>query len=253
MSELQTPPEMQDRSPLFTDPDKQQDTIKTVTECIHSLQVFYALMTESAPQKADAYTHLKLFENYLHDLSILTGYDSMLKAEFDRRYAEIRAANNRISDLESQIGSQTTPDAIASGMRHFENVFRAWYEGIGFRYGDIKFTNSGLTVNIDQELQNDNAKPRIADKTIYEAVWPYTVLITNDPAWDVDKDRFHSNLLDTDKNRTNILQLYTHTFPNASVHKFESYKESKHFYLRHAVHVPWADIDSLYKLIKAET
>lgn len=66
--------------------------------------------------------------------------------------------------------------------------------------------------------------------------------------WDIFEDQFHDELLDTDKNRKNLENLYEKYLPGFRIWKFESHRNDYgHFVLRHTVYVPFEAIEDLEK------
>lgn len=249
MKKLDTSPNMRDKSPLFQNQTDKQAATKIIEQINQSMGLFKAFINLE-PTKSDAFIHLSLLENYLAKLSKLTGYDGMIAKEQEQKYAEIRAANLKIHELESLLGSQVSANAVAAGMQHWENVFRAWYEASGFHYADIKMNPYVIRADFSDELTNEPKTRRLATKEILEKITGHVHFITDDSSWDIEHDRFHSNLLDTNKNKQNIIQLFTRTFPNSTIHEFKAHKDSEKYYLSFDAVIPWDDLDKYWSSIK---
>lgn len=244
MPQLPVQPSIMDKTVLFSDPEKIAKATHAVDEMLASLSFFKTLLN-GGPQVSEIYTHLSLLEHGLKDLSDCTGYNGILAKEMENRHAELRAANLKINQLAQELGRGVTPSAVSAAIRRYESLFRAWYESHGFKYASVTINQWGLYAEMTDELANTVKKTvNLADKETYAAAIsrPDNRLISRDPEFDIDPDRYHSNLSDTQRNRSALLALYQTELPNARIEKFMSYIDCNKYHLRHEVFVPYADI-----------
>ena len=239
---LPVSPEMTDRTPAFDTIEKKTAALKTVDEAITSLAFFKKLLSDHEPRRSDIFTHLGLLEHTLVELSEVTGYDGMTARENERRYAELRAANARIRELETKIGDQVSADAVSTGIDRYSRIFGAWWAARGFKYADMTPNQWGIRAKVDDELVNGEPHRTFADEKLLKLVVAATTRFTA-PEFDVDPGQFHSNLLDTDRNRAAIIAAYAESLPGARVNGFTSVVEDGKFYLRHDVTVPYEDLE----------
>lgn len=252
MPELTTPPSMHDKTILFNDYESKTKALTVIQKIKQSANFFEELIRQFEPRKSDAFVHLGLLESYLTELSKLTGYDGMVIQENKRRYAELKAANDRIRELEKQIGNQVSTEAVSTGIRRWENIFCAWYEAHGFRYADVEMGPYVIRAEFSEELVNAPRARHLSDEELFNELVNCVPFITDNPDWDIEHGQFHSNLLDTKANKLNLIQLFKDAFPNANIHEFKARKDGEQYYLRFSVAIPWSDLGAWYKKLPAE-
>lgn len=155
-----------------------------------------------------------------------------------------REATGRVRELESRLAADVTVDAAMAKLVQCENWFRIWSRLSGWRWIRTEWTPRGLLFSTSDEVKyapirtkticSDDSLPVEAAK---DAV-PYAFL-----GLDLVRDTFHGTVLDTQKNRDAIKNLFTNTFEGAVVSKFESYAEENYMVLRAEGLVPWASIE----------
>ena len=80
--------------------------------------------------------------------------------------------------------------------------------------------------------------------SLFESFAQRTLFIPDSKEWDVIKDSFHHELSDTDRNRTNLKNLFSETFPESCIHQFHSRRNDfESFSLAAKVFVPFEDIE----------
>ena len=250
MAELTVPQSMYDKSLLFTNQEDKEAASKLIDQIGQSMGFFKMCIDQFEPRKSDAFTHLGLMESYLAELSKLTDYDGMVAKEYEKRYAEIKAANTRIHELEAMLGSQVSGAAVSAGIRHWENVFRAWYEAAGFHYAEVTMGPYVIRANFDDELENEPGQRHLATQELLDKVKGHVHFITSDEDWDIEHDQFHSNLLDTHANKLNLIQLFTDSFPKANITEFRARKDGGKYYLHFSVVILWEDLDAWWSSIQ---
>lgn len=245
MSELTFPvsPNMTDRTPAFADAAARDAAVRATNDALSQLSFFRELLVKHEPRRSDVFTHVGLLEHCLVELSRVTGYDGMTLQENERRHAELRAANNEIFELRRQVGQQVTATAISNGMAHYERVFATWWAAHGFRFADTSFTTTGIRATVGHELVNTTPRSSFADKRLLRIAAASTAMI-DEPEFDVLPDQFHSELLDSDRNRGAIIAEYARSLPGARVTGFSSVLDGENFYLRHDVLVPYEALEN---------
>ncbi len=246
---LKINPAFTDRTPAFKDHSAKITAVNELEQTISSLHFLRGLLINHDPYKSDIFTHLGLLESHLNELSKLTGYDGMVAKEHERRHAEIRAANLRIRELETQLGDRVTPQVIFSGLKHYEAVFGTWYAAHGFHYAKTEISPMGLRIEMDDELAIDEPDDCFADKRLLPYARKSIRMITDDCTFEFQKDQFHANLLDTDRNRRMLQGLYGTAFHNSVIHGFRSHCDGGRYYLRHEAFVPYEDLAAWEKSV----
>lgn len=79
-----------------------------------------------------AYTILSLKESRLSTLCKATGVELDSKASRDERFAEIRALNGKVRELETQLGQTGTVAQTAAHMKSMEAKLEHWWDVQGF-------------------------------------------------------------------------------------------------------------------------
>lgn len=252
MALLNISPFMHDKTKLFDNQNDAEAAKKLLRDINQSVSFFYTLIEQSEPHVSDAFTHLSLLESYITELSKITGYDGMIAQENARRYSELREANNKIRMLENQLGNQMSAQAVSSGIQRWTNLFTAWYEAAGFRYAKIETNGYTLIAEFSSEIAN-KPRRRISDEQSYNQIASHVNFIIHAPDYDVNPERSHSDLLDTQNNKDRLIQLFTTTFPDSRISDFRSMAEYDKYYLRFTVTIPWPAIDNWYNQVNKNT
>lgn len=240
-------PVYNNRTPLSLSEEEKQKVIKTIKEAIDSLSFFCQRLADGADMN-DVHTHMSLLEHTVSDLSPLVGYDSVLAEELERRHAKIRELNLRVRELEEQRGKEVSATAASAALRRYENDFSAWYEALGFRYASTTFTAYGLRAEITAELNHCRSDRLTTSKELHNALSAILPFITESPDWDIVHDHYHSELLDTDKNREMMKRVIKESFPSARITSFISRaNDFDSFSLRCDVFLPYPDIEQMEK------
>ncbi|MFY2597239.1 hypothetical protein ACOTHJ_12615 [Achromobacter xylosoxidans] len=102
-------------------------------------------------------TSLGLLEQQIRDLSKATGVPCESAAELEERTARMRAANRRVRELESQIGTQAAQADVSLGVRAISEAFRRWWKVRGFGHAsNVRFDDYG---NLHAELSGNLFPP----------------------------------------------------------------------------------------------
>lgn len=240
--ELTVSPNFKDKSPAFADEAAKKTALKKTNELLSSLGFFRNLILEHEPQKADVWTHLGLLEHGVSELSELTGYDGMLRKDREARFAETRAANIKIRELEAALGAGTGPDAVGAGIAHYMEVLGTFYSACGFRYASMDPTRWGIHAEFTHELTKTVERSPFADKKLMAMAVLSCGFIPKQKGWDLERDQFHDSLLDTDKNRANLRAMYADVFPGDGVREFRSVRDGDRYYLKHEITVSWENL-----------
>lgn len=240
--ELTVSPNFKDKSPAFADEAAKKTALRKTNELLSSLGFFRNLILEHEPQKADVWTHLGLLEHGVSELSGLTGYDGMLRKDRETRFAETRAANIKIRELEAALGAGTGPDAVGAGIAHYMEVLGTFYSACGFRHASMDPTRWGIHAEFTHELTKAVERSPFAEKKLMAMAVLSCGFIPKQKGWDLERDQFHDSLLDTDRNRKRIVELYAAAFPGDIVREFRSVRDGDKYYLKHEITVGWNNL-----------
>lgn len=241
------------RTPLDLSDENKAKIQRIIKKTIDSLAFMSQRISDGADMN-DVHTHMSLLEYAVNDLTPLTHYDSVLAEEVERRHKKIRELNQRVHELETQMGRKVTADAVSAAIRRYEDVFRAWYQAAGIRYAKIDYTSYSLKIEIcSNELDNHQRDRLTTNKELCKKLAGELPFIAESPDWDVVHDHYTSELLDTDRNRENITNLLKKYFPNVRIFSFNSYRNDfESFSLRCCANVPYTDIEALEKKFTQE-
>ena len=89
-----------------------------------------------------------LLESYVVDALSELDYESVLKAEHEKRYEDIRRANHRIQELEKQLANTHELTGFKQMFRKVQETIRKWWKQEGFVHVDdiTLFGNGTLQV-----------------------------------------------------------------------------------------------------------
>lgn len=212
---------------------------------------FRQILTEKAnmAEMTDSNTYMGLIESYFSELSPLVKYDSVLAEERQNRYTEIKSLRQEISDLESKLGETVTPEGLTAALRRYQDTVRCFYGALGFQYARLdECTAWSVVYTFTSELQYEPDDGTSGMKELSaKFIKQFGLLASPDTVFDIYRDKYHAELLDTDNNKRQIQTLFTDVFPNIQFHKFESRRNDYNsFSLRFTVALSYQDIQNLY-------
>lgn len=223
MLKVRTP----DKTPLNWSSEEKSKISKKLADIFHALSFLKDMALSEDGEVGDVHAALGCTEGYFKELSALTGYDGILKKESEERYAEIRTKNQEIRELKDQLGkTEITGEVLGNIIRRMEDGIRRWGKRESFHFStDYSFGPYSVQFTLccgELDKPGDNPHEHTSDMKIEEG-------------WDIVKDRFHDELLDTPNNRARLEAILTRDFKNCKVFKYESWKsDSGNWLLRHA-------------------
>lgn len=235
------------RKPLNLNASDIRKANNLLKNAIDSLQFFYVRLNDN-PTMTDVHTHMGLFEHYHTELSDIVNYDSVLKEEQEKRHIALRKANMEIHRLNQLLGNGISPEGISTKLKDYDNAIRNWYGAHGFQYARLKeYTAYGIIYEFNDELQyepdNGCSSRKEWTETFTKA---YELIAKDNTVFDIYRDTYHAELLDTDKNKKLITDLITKSFPEAQIREFRSRMNDFDSYsLRFTVYLPYSDIHNM--------
>lgn len=222
--------------------DQTESAITRIADLQSSTAFLAKLMQMGKVRKSDADVHLTLLRQCYDDLSAILG-GSPLDSKLDEAYAQCRAANERARRLEKIAAGNVSTEAAAAHMRLAEKWFESWYALSGFHYAHTEWNPYGITAEFSSEVEHGDLDPcggyrgdrELMVKTAH--LVPYQ--FDERHGWDLSKDSFHDDLLDTDNNRRKAEKLFAEAFPGARINGFQSHREGDEYTLCVNVYLPW--------------
>ncbi|MDH6427241.1 MULTISPECIES: hypothetical protein [unclassified Paenibacillus] len=161
-----------------------------------------------------------LIESHFGDIAKQLGYESVLTKEKEERHREIRRSNERIRELEKQMGESRPVDGLKEQIHYLTSIVSKWWKEHGFRHvSDAGFTDYGIYKAkfcfllgymgsmFSQTPETDKAQHKSRLQQLHEE------------GWDIGFDT-HGNdphLIDNDNNRKRLIELIESRFPSAEV------------------------------------
>lgn len=221
-----------------------QDDIKyEINQMISKLQFFAQTIDKANEERIK--TNLCLIELSLEELCDLTGITTDEIRGIQHLKHNIQILNNRICQLETNAAEQMLSETRIC-LQRLEDIFRTWYEAAGFHYADIAFKENGIHADFSSEIgdgQHLSCEPALFVDFVKR--FP-SISITHDIKVAKEKGSYNRyDIIDSDKTRKAIKNLFKEALPNARIIEWSSREESKRCLLRFKVFVPYTDIANL--------
>ena len=225
--------------PVILDPLTKTSVNGELGRALDQLGFLRTLVMSDKLSRSDVKTHLQLLRYTYENLSKNLDNGETVSAELENATAMLRAANKKIRDLESQLGAGLTGDALSAGMKHYEDLFRAWYERAGFHYASVTFTPWCLQADFGDELvKPGQPEAHCAPHALFDLMCvEYSI-----NALEKHEDTFKDILLATDYNREELTKIFKSNFPGSRISKFEYHKDRELWTMRFVALVPFQDI-----------
>ena len=221
---------------------------KVASQTVQQLNFFAHLLKIRKCGQTEVDTHMSLLRNSFDDLAQILGKD-VLSSRLAETQLLLREANGKISDLERKLGAEADTDTAMAKLRSLEERFETWYQLSGFHYATLTYYRNGINADFSDEIEhNRDTGPHIhlGDKALAVQIAPVVPYLF-ESGYDILKDNFHDNLLDTDKNKQALKDLFLTTFPGSHINGYKSHRNNDNFALRVEVYIPYKSIDIWYK------
>ena len=100
---------------------------------------------------------LSLAQFHIAELATFAGIEIESKTEIEQRHAQLRAANERIRELEHSLGGQVTAEHVSASVQRLAEKLRHWWRCEGFGYiSDLSVSEYGhIKVDFSCYLSGD--------------------------------------------------------------------------------------------------
>lgn len=236
---------LEDTPVIMSDTDK--DTLLThIINILSQTNHLRTLINEDMLRKSDANTLLYLTHNDLNHMDDILTEGRYKDAEIARLTNMLQESNNERNELRQELGQSAKAHTITYGLRHYMNALYAWLELTGFHYASMRFEMMGITCDISHDIDHKLDDPRnitFGDKALAAKAASRTPYRFDEHTrFDLYRDSFHDELLDTDNNREQLKQLFRTVFPESRLQGFSVRFDRELALLRTYVYVPYADI-----------
>lgn len=228
------------------------EAFRTIQHLRQSLAFFSTQLADGKLMKSDVQTHMSLIRQSYDDMARLLNHGDVLSKELEETQALCRAANQRCRELEQQLGQSVTAKAVEAGLKRLITIFEAWYELAGFHYAKIEVNPYGcLLCDFSSQIALEETR-RERNRTdeyrqILENKVPYLFKDTPDKKFDLQKDTYHNDLMDTDNNKKLLTTAFNNWFPNSSIYGYKTRKDRGQFLLSVQIRIEFQDIENLVK------
>lgn len=182
-----------------------------------------SLKKEGKVDRQLAYSILYMKEARLAEFCKQLGVELDSAQERENRYADLRAANAKVHRLERELGQTGSAKQTAAHLKVMSDKLNYWWDREGFGHiRDISFTQyGGLSASFSCHLFGERAligsrKP-VSDEADHEE-WLQELRERGYELVAVRGDR-EPSLLDCDRNRQLLKDLFGKTFPKATISK----------------------------------
>lgn len=164
-------------------------------------------------------TLASLLESYVGDALSELDYESVLKAESEKRYEDIRRANQRIQELEKQLANAHELTGFKQMFRKVQRIIELWWKQDGFNVvkettildnGTLQVTFAfALSMRSSMFSKNKEADREDLNRHIQQLRDSGFEFYSNQA-----NPMFTKNLLKTEKNEELLTQLVQSRFPS---------------------------------------
>ena len=194
-------------------------------------------------------TAMSVLEMYVTNLGNALGYPTDIEARRVADMANIRSANARIRELESQLADRLPPDALKGIIDRVHQTISKFWDNLGFTL--VKITLGRCVISLEFCITIDQFAPTFSEKPVTEQREKYArVTEMIESGLEVVQVRGDGPaVLDTPGNRAWILTEIRKQFPSFSLFKWDSVTirdKNDNCQLRHLEgHLDYSDLGSI--------
>lgn len=180
------------------------------------------------------------------DISEHYGYDSILAKQVNERYAELKSANAKISELQAELRRKDVgSDTVTAKLSLYEDVARAFYEAAGLHYGTVSFTARALVIEMSAEYHREPEPHLTTAKGMFNKLRKKMETKQLVGFELVQESSYREYIKDTERNRRRIADLYKVFMPDSRITEFRSTQVKGEWTCRYSVHLPYTNIEKL--------
>lgn len=195
---------------------------------------------------------LQVCEYHLADLSRLLRIPSQTAAKLEERHAKLRTANQRIRDLETQLGQAQAPERTQLSLGVLDEQLRGWWQVAGFGHtSEIHFQRYGCEVDFSAHLFGNfrliKSPTPISDKE-RRTQWHAALRAQGYVLSEDDINSRDLEVIDCAATRATLTTLFEACLPSAEIRSFKNRRNRNDEFVLDSVSVlirQFADIASL--------
>lgn len=214
---------------LILSEDQQAVAQKKIEDMHHAVGMIYSVIKGGRPLEAELATScVKVAEFNLADLCKTLGVETFSAKEREQRYADLRAANMKIRELEAQLGDTVTPEATQHALKNMADHLNRWWDLEGFGHiSDIAFGQYVCKVDFSCSLfggfRTLDSETPVSDRG-RKADWLDSLRERGFALAQEDRDW---SIVDSDANRQILIDMFGARLPSSKVFKFDNYSRRK--------------------------
>lgn len=191
-------------------------------------------------------TYINGLEFCIRDISEHYGYDSILAKQVNERYAELKSANAKISELQAELRRKDVgSDTVTAKLSLYEDTARAFYEAAGFHYGTVSFTARALVIEMSAEYHREPEPHLTTAKDMFNKLRKRMEAKQLVGFELIQESSYREYIKDTERNRRHIADLYKVFMPDFRITEFRSTQVKCEWTCRYSVYLPYTDIENL--------
>ncbi|WP_339248141.1 hypothetical protein NST58_12900 [Paenibacillus sp. FSL R10-2796] len=201
-------------------PDEKAVVLKSTKDLFFAAKQLHEWITADDLSEEMAGILPSLIESHFGDIAKQLGYESVLTKEKEERYCEIRQANERIHELEKQMGASRPVDGLQQQLTHLTSTVSKWWKVHGFRHvSDAGFTEYGfykanfcfMLGYMGSTFSDTPETDKVQHKSRLEQM--------QEEGWEIEFDKRGNDphLIDNDSNRAKLIELIESRFPSAKI------------------------------------
>lgn len=224
---------MSENHEIKLSPDDQAVVLRTIRDIQLGLQTLdKSLQKEGSLNHEIARNVLSVTEYNIPEIGQKLGVATETEAKITKRHADIRAANLRIRDLESQLGSSQAPSAVQMSLGVLTERLHEWWRIDGFGHvSEESFGRYGCKVKLSCHLFGDfspiQSETPISDKDR----WKLWLEQLKAQGFMLGGNR-EKEVIDCDSNRKLLIDLISDALPSSKVISFSNHFSESGFKLR---------------------
>lgn len=192
--------------------------------CFASKQMHELLASDTLTEKMKK-TLIFISESYLTDIAKATNYESNIATELNKRFEEVRKANQRIQELECQIANMKPIDGLNEQLRGLTEKIDTWWAEIGFNFiSEMSFSRyGGLDITFSfsfERFSNLFSETPVSDKKKDKD----KVQQLRDEGFTFIESDNKLKLADTDTNKQLLIDLIEERFPSITIKGMQTWR-----------------------------
>lgn len=194
---------------------------------------------------------LYIAEATVGDVGKRLGVQTESAAQREERYAQIRAANLRVHQLERQLGEGESATRTKMQIRNLADKLEYWWRTKGFGHvSDLNFTNYGvldarLSCHLFGDFRLTHSETPVSDK-VSKQQWHQQL---RDQGFVLQEKRGEDvEVVDCDQSREALRSLIRSALPSATIHSVSNHSSHDGGLVMRDVHVYLHELEELSRL-----